>query len=319
MTSASNRCAWLLAGTLWAMVSGLPATADDTELFVSDASVLQNSGQPNVLLILDTSGSMQSEVLTQPTYDPTVAYVGSCDSNQVYWRLDTGDPPLCGTDQWFEFSAFVCNAAISSFSRGTGYYIDQMAQYDPGAADQWMRIDQDQKTRLVECEGDRGLHGDGSSGDGGMGGMGGMGTSRPAVYAQDGDDNRLWSDNALNEVSWGQAPTDRVYTIYDGNYLNWFYGPTTTSTRSQVVKDVATDLLSTLNGVNVGLMRFNRLEGGPVRHAIEDVSIARDTIRAAINDLPASGDTPLSETLYEAGQYYAGRPVDFGNVGQPQL
>ena len=315
MNTMSNRCAWILTGALWVMVSVQPAIADDTELFVSDTGLLRGNVRPNVLLILDSSGSMRSEVLTQPTYDPTFAFDGSCDANRVYWRSNTGDPPLCGTDQWIERSALACDAAISSFSRGTGYYSDLMAQYDPDTVDQWVRIDQEQQTRIVECEDDRGVHGDGSVGGGGMG----MGTGSSPVYAQDGDDNQLWSNNALDEVSWGQSPTDRIYTIYDGNYLNWLYGPTAISTRTQVLKDVATDLLSTLDDVNVGLMRFNQFEGGPVIHAIEDVSTARGTMTAAIQDLPASGDTPLSETLYEAGQYFAGRRVDFGNIGQPEI
>ncbi len=305
MTVTTNRCVWLLVGTLWMVVSGLPATADDTELFVSDTDLPQSSGRPNVLLILDTSGSMRSEVLAQPPYDPTITYDGSCDASRVYWRSNVGDPPVCATNRWIDHSALVCDAAISSFSSGAGYYSDQMAQYDPGAADQWTHVEQEHKARLVECEDDRGLHGDGSGG--------------PAVYAQDGDDDRPWSDNALDEVSWGQTPTDLTYTVYDGNYLNWFYGPTNTSTRIQVLKDVATNLLSTLNNVNVGLMRFNESEGGPVIHAIEDISTARDSIHATISDLPASGTTPLSETLYEAGQYYAGRQVDFGNAGEPQV
>ena len=54
-------------------------------------------------------------------------------------------------------------------------------------------------------------------------------------------------------------------------------------------------------------------------HAMEDISTGRTGMIAAINDLPASGWTPLSESLYEAGQYYAGRDVDYGNVDPLQL
>ncbi len=36
-----------------------------------------------------------------------------------------------------------------------------------------------------------------------------------------------------------------------------------------------------------------------------------------IDSLPANGFTPLSETLYEAGQYFAGRSVVFGDQGSP--
>jgi type IV pilus assembly protein PilY1 len=60
-------------------------------------------------------------------------------------------------------------------------------------------------------------------------------------------------------------------------------------------------------------MRFNNREGGPVVYAMEDIATARTGMIDAINALPASGWTPLSETLYEAGQYYAGRNVDYGD------
>ncbi len=38
-------------------------------------------------------------------------------------------------------------------------------------------------------------------------------------------------------------------------------------------------------------------------------------MQASVNALNAGGWTPLSETLYEAANYYMGRNVDYGNVG----
>jgi type IV pilus assembly protein PilY1 len=285
--------------------SGFPAFADDTELFVADASQFQNTARPNILFIMDTSGSMQNEVITQNSYDPAFGYGGACDANRVYWRTGTGNPPACDTDRWFDRAALMCREAFNAFANGAGRYTDRMAQYDPNRDDRWERVNRNQKTRLVECEDDGGLHGDGSD---------------PAeVFAQNGDDSQLWSNDPADELGWGQRPADRVYTVFDGNYLNWFYGPTSTSTRIQVVKDVATDLLSTVNGVNVGLMRFNFSQGGPVVYPMEDIATARAGMTTAINNLPASGWTPLSETLYEAGQYYRGGRVDYGNQEGPQF
>ncbi|MCW5572630.1 MAG: PQQ-binding-like beta-propeller repeat protein [Steroidobacteraceae bacterium] len=92
-------------------------------------------------------------------------------------------------------------------------------------------------------------------------------------------------------------------------------------TRLQAVQAAASALVDSLDGVNLGLMRFSSTgsgtgdaaaEGGMVVHAIEPVASARDSLRASIAALTASGLTPLSETLYEAGQYFAGRAVDYG-------
>ncbi len=297
-----KRSTWTAIGASWAMLSGLPAVADDTELFVTNVNAFGDA-QPNILFILDTSGSMGSEVRTQDTYDPKTVYEGGCPASQLYWRTGSGDPPDCGSARWFNSSAFTCDAAMQAFAAGTGRYTDRMAQFDTGSQLRWETINDNQKNRFVECEDDEGIHGQ-VIGD-------------SDVYATNGR-NGPWSDNSNGQVTWGQNPTNRVYTVYEGNYINWFYGPTGLSTRIKVVQDVATSLLNSVNGVNVGLMRFNGEEGGPVIHAIENITTGRVAMQAKINALPADGFTPLSETLYEAGQYFMGRNVDYGNVGDPE-
>jgi len=302
MSVARKRGTWLLAGTLWALGSGFPAVADDTELFVSNASQYADAVRPHILFIIDTSGSLRTEVLTQATYDPGFDYEGACRADRVYWRTHTGDPPSCNTRRWFNRTALMCDLAIQAFNSGAGRYTDLMAQYDVGNNERWEKLNQWQteRDRFVECEDDRGVHGDGPTGD--------------KVYASDTQPNQPWASDPTNEVPWGQVLLNQVFTVFSGNYLNWYYGPTSTSTRLQVVKDVATSLLGSINGVNVGLMRFNYREGGPVVYAMENIATARAGMIDAINALPASGWTPLSETLYEAGQYYAGRNVDYGDL-----
>ncbi len=302
MSVTSKRVTSILAGMLWALGSGIPAFADDTELFVSVAGGGGNV-RPNVLFIIDTSGSMNAEVLTQETYDPAVAYGGGCSPNEVYWRSGTGNPPQCGDDEWFERTALMCDVAIQAFASGAGTYTDVMAQYDSNQQIRWEAIDIDGKTLLVECEDDRGAHGDGISGT--------------ELYATDLTPSQPWSADPLAEVPWGLGGTNGTYTVYDSNYLNWYYGPTSTSTRMQVVKDVTTNLLNSINGVNVGLMRFNTSEGGAVIYAIENIATARAGLVAAIDSLSAGGWTPLSETHYEAALYYMGSSVDYGDQEGP--
>ena len=301
MSVTNKRGTWLLAGTLWALGSGIPAFADDTELFVSNTSQFADTIRPNILFIIDTSGSMSTEVETQATYDPERFYDGDCRADRVYWRTRTGDPPGCGTRRWFSRTALMCDVAIQAFASGAGRYTDRMSQYDDaGKDDRWEELHRAYKDRLVECEDDRGVHGDGSPGN-------------SNVYASDDQPAELWTADPINEIRWGQYLVSQVVTVYGGNYMNWYYGSTSTSTRLQVVQDVARNLLNSVNGVNVGLMRFNTSEGGPVVYAMADIATARAGMTDAINALPASGWTPLSETLYEAGQYFAGRNVDYGD------
>ena len=305
MTPINKQLSWLAAGAIWAALSGAPALADDTELFVGNN--LTSPGQPNILFVVDNSGSMGSLVRTQETYKSAVVYPSQgCDVNRVYWRTGTGNPPLCTSNNYFNAAELQCSFALTAFTTG-GFYTDNMAQYDPTNGERrWETIAAAQKTRAVECQDDHGTHGNG-------------GAER---YARNGaNTNGYWGNVGDTQlVSWGQNPAANTYTLYSGNYLNWYYGPTAFQTRLQVVQDVATDLLDSVNGVNTALMYFNddfdatlRSEGGLVGHAMESISTARAPMQATINALTAETYTPLSETLYEAALYYSGGAVRFGN------
>ena len=93
MNATTKRFAWLGLGALWALAAMGPALADDTELFVGTN---QNSqARPNVLFIFDNSLSMNTDVVTQDTYDPAVTYPSiGCDANRVYWRSGAGSPRI---------------------------------------------------------------------------------------------------------------------------------------------------------------------------------------------------------------------------------
>ncbi len=278
MSVTSKRGSLILAGAL--LGYGILALAEDTELFVTDISQAQINYRPNVLFIMDTSGSMDSEIITQATFDPAVAYAGGCAANRVYWRRITGpsgSPPNCNTNNWFNGTAFMCDAAVQAFDSGPGFYTDIMAQYDWEFDQRYEQFRDTAKDRIVECEDDGGVHGDGSS--------------STELWASDNIPLEPWSADPADEVPWGSNLTNRTYAVYSANYLNWLEGPTSTSTRLIVMKEVLTGLLATLNNVNVGLMRFNNEEGGPVIFAIQNIAAAgvRQGMIDAVNGLPASG------------------------------
>ncbi|MFT4997135.1 MAG: type IV pilus assembly protein PilY1, partial [Flavobacteriales bacterium] len=93
--------------------------------------------------------------------------------------------------------------------------------------------------------------------------------------------------------------------------------------RIQVMKDAVSNLVSSLAAapINIGLMRFNRrgdagssTQGGTVVNAVGDISTNGPAFATALNALPASGGTPLSESLYEAYRYYRGNSMDYGRT-----
>jgi len=294
MNALTRRFACLVFGAGVTLVAGSGALADDTDIFIADADPTITGAEPNILFILDTSGSMGSQVVTQVDWDPDQTFNGCYDSDAIYGSL-TGTPPPCGSNAYVWKSANRCEASLSQLA-GIGQYQDNFQAWRQNGS-RWVNLNANRKSRPFECEADRGIHGDGGTG----------------TWAADGAAGP-WSTDPGDEIAWNQD-----YTIFDGNWLNWNQsGGTVVSTRIQVVKDVSRQLLNNISDVNVGLMRFNRNansgeSGGPVIYAMSDVDTNREDMIDTIDALPASGFTPLSETMYEAGQYFAGRNVFYGN------
>ena len=81
-------------------------------------------------------------------------------------------------------------------------------------------------------------------------------------------------------------------------------------------------MVDTLQGVNLGLMRYSNNEGGDadtaarggmVTYPITELNeTTRGEMKAQIDTWGPGGYTPLSETFYEAHQYLSGGNVAFG-------
>ena len=305
MKSRNSKICSLGASALLTLAVALPTVADDTELLIVDPA---NSAKtpPNIMFILDTSGSMGDPVNTTAPYDSTRTYSsGDCDTDAIYWtKLDV--EPACrsgGVDntQYIEKSAFLCNDAKLRMS-GIGAYTGIMVQYrsESGGASQWQEIAIGNTTSNVECQQDSGVHGNGGSAN---------------YYAQAAADAGQFTNDPDAEVSWGSGNAAQVYTMYDGNYLNWKENPVTVSMRKiDIVKAVNRNLMNAIEDVNVGVMRFSGNDGGRILHAISDINTNRTTILNTIAGLGASGNTPLSETLYESALYWRGLTPKFGNL-----
>jgi len=79
-----------------------------------------------------------------------------------------------------------------------------------------------------------------------------------------------------------------------------------TSNRLDVVQAVMADLLYDMKDVNVGAMYFGGNEGGYFLSAIKPINDVRAPLKTAINELSPDGNTPLSETTFEAMRYFQG-------------
>ncbi|MGI9235006.1 MAG: pilus assembly protein, partial [Woeseiaceae bacterium] len=303
------RTAWAGVGLLLSLTISSPVWADDVELLLSTPG-LSGAARPNLLFILDSSGSMDGEVSTQNPYDANVVYptVGDCDSDMYYWKFGSSSTvPQCDDDEYFfEKDLFDCQQGLVQMA-GSGKFVDTMAMYRRGGKWKWRNMDEDQSDRRVECEedSDAGIHGHISDNT----------TSKP--YAKSGsrsgyNPDKLYTSDSGKKVNWGNV--GGVKTVYDPNYINWYHGSTTGNLKkTDILKAVTTNVLGSMNDVNVGIMRFDGNDGGPVLFGLKDLDSNRAAANAIVNALPASGNTPLSETLYEAGRYLTGLTRDYSD------
>jgi type IV pilus assembly protein PilY1 len=288
------------------MTVGTPAIADDTELLIVDPSKTVST-PPNIMFILDTSGSMRDPVDSTEPYNNATDYSsrGSCDANDIYWTtLDV--VPACvdaggnANTQYVDKTSFLCSDAALRMS-GIGAYTGVMVQYrsDGSGAARWQQLAIGNSSDPVECQNDSGEHGDGTAGD---------------VYAQAGTGLPQFTSDPAAEISWGSGDAAQVYTAYDGNYLNWKSTPVTSrQPKMDIMKAVTKNLMNSIEDVNVGLMRFNDRDGGRILHDIGNINTDRAAILAKIQALSPGGRTPLAESLYEAALYWRGMSADYGN------
>ncbi|MEM9057080.1 MAG: hypothetical protein AAGD86_06365, partial [Pseudomonadota bacterium] len=297
-----------LAGFALAVMAGAPALADDTEIFVGN--VLETA-QPNVLLVLDTSGSMGTVIDTAPPFDASVTYPGTCRNDAVYWNPGNRFLPNCD-DDWFFETALTCREAGEAMD-ANGFAIDRAARWDAGDR-RWRGLDDDRKNDLVECRSDFGLHGDGNS--------------ATLVYPAERRAGP-WTSNPRNRrvLDWDD---EELYVLATGNYLNyriWSEAEFERITRLEMMTRSVNEILDGADDINIGLMRFSRNgSGGQVLVPVSPIDDVRETMRTTVDGLAAGGNTPLSETMYEATRYLVGAPPYFGwnstgnnNASQPSV
>ncbi len=296
-------------GLILALAGGGPAIADDTELLLVNPDELA-APKPNIMFILDTSGSMTSVENTREIYDSALVFTGTCNPDMLYWT-EVDVLPSCdaANTRFFEKAAFVCEAAALQLA-GIGSYTNTMAQFRDGGSgwfsiflgldkQRWQQVEAGNATGMVECRADRGLHGDGD----------------PArTFAQKGGEpGDPFTGDSDDEVSWGSWPTSQTVTVYDGNYLNYLENPVSIDeARINIVRDVTKAVLNSVSNMNVGLMRFNNNAGGPVILGMTDLDTNRALINSTLDTMNAAGATPLSETLYESARYWRGLEAYYG-------
>lgn len=255
-----------------------PAAPDqypgDTSIYGSDVTL-----EPNVLLILDNSGSMADTATgAAVNYSPSTTYtpsnvcltngVDTCNSTGVYQFIPTGS------------TAYTYLTDISNVSTNCNGKNPQSLL--KGSSGQYTG-------RLLNANGTCGTTGTGS--------------------------------------------------YYYGNYINWLNSPGQAVPKETIVLSVVDKLIKSTTSVRFGVMTYNYAQGsnglgGTFIAAVPAGATAtytstiqemdnnfqttpkvmtnRTALRRILSGISPNGNTPLSETLYEARQYFQGAAPAFG-------
>jgi len=198
---------------------------------------------------------------------------------------------------YIDKSSFHCADSAIQMA-GVGAYTDVLVQYrsGPSGSAEWLELEPGNSSDEVECESDSGIHGENGGAD------------PSALYASSGVGlSDPWTSDSATEVAWGSSGRSTMYSIHDGNYLNYQNDPATRDiSRSDIMKEATKNVLNSVNDMNVGIMRFNGEQGGIVIQEPIDLDSNRAAILARIDGLDAAGYTPLSETLLENALFWQG-------------
>lgn len=203
-----------------------PAGATDIEVFFTSPAT-DTGAKPNIIFLLDASGSMWSDVPTASVaYDPATPYAASgCDTSAYYYVIGSGTPS-CSSPK-ITAGNFYCTATKATIDAAGKYTLPAKV------AEQWNRTSGPQASRGTQW---RNLQGTANT---------------PVICQGDGT-----PPPTTLPVNWTSITTQGI-TFYDGNYLAWQASVgSSASPRIEVMKEAVLALAENTDGVNISLMRF---------------------------------------------------------------
>lgn len=321
--------------------------AKDTDIYLRVPQVSRDDS-PNIMILLDNSGSMTTSVSTVPAYDATTTYSGSYDTTRVYWSTNSS-LPTSGTSNWLPAANNSCTSSLAnlgSSAGATGYYSDNIVGWIWKVAGSTTSSTQGRWNNVVS-----GTNGDGNRKMGPVE----CANDNPAdatlgTYATASNNSNLAYSSRYTSSTGSKLDltTYNKITLYSGNYLNYTENPpaTVSKSRMQIAQEAVNTVIDSNRGVRFGLMVFNANDpsideciamgysssdcnswytstsgphGGRVLMRVDTMTdVRRATMKALVNNITASTWTPLAESLWEAYRYFSGGSVDYGNPSPNQ-
>jgi type IV pilus assembly protein PilY1 len=296
---------------------------EDIELYVNE-TVRVVASKTQVLIILDDSGSMNTEETVKIRYNsaanyPAIPNTTKFSSEHLYYNKgdEIPKPDTSSENRRFLASLNGCNSAKSSLSN-KGFYTAHIRQYQfTNNTGQWEELSDNNGSNInvVDCEDDV-LNSNTSNADGFDPGF-------PADYLGDKDNPEYFSDDIdRSNVVW----SGKLVTLYTENYLRWYYGDNTQEeqrSRMEMAKESINDVITSAPTIDFGLQVFNFNfndnsnggNGGRIVAGIKEMTDENESklLNLVNNEVFARGNTPLCETLYEASRYFSGENVEYGD------
>ncbi len=264
-----------LAGTVAAgSGAAAPGTLADVPLFFSASTA------PNILFLIDNSGSMNNVVPDTP-YDASVTYV-NCPSGQ---QLGTGS-----------------QVDIRITSGGNPYFRQSGTSYDWGTGSGTGATGRTKKCFNPTASYRARLYANASFASG---------TRYPSGYLE-----AVYTGNYLNWYFGCTGATASTCGITATNFGSGASIKPGQQRRMDIAKTAAKDLVNSLNNVRVGLAAYNGSTGAYIHVGIDDIAANKATMISKIDALTPSGSTPLGESLAHIGRYFVGEssPQYDGNL-----
>lgn len=340
-----KRLSFMLLSSALLTVQGLnPVSAMDTDVYLI-APTVQRDDAPNILIIQDNSGSMDTVLTkaTRPPYDPSIDYCNAatldsasgvpgasagipsnCSSitGRIYWST-SGNTPQTTDSTWFAGSKNHCEASKGSAPSGSGtgvalagtgkYGGDYIAALitttnKKGTTYAWSGLSSqaDSAITFVDCKADK------NAKDG-----------YPASSVSTNTVAGAYTSSSTSAYKYGSSAP----TLYTANYLAYFNNNSLTipaQTRLDVAKTAIKSLINSNPSLHFGLMVFNTNSnsdsttpgnsGGRLIMKVDTMDAARQTqMDNVVDSMTAATYTPLAETMYEAYLYFSGGNVFYGD------
>ena len=328
------KTAMVAGATTWLLSSAYSVKSEDIELYVGSTD-LRSGQKPQVLIIFDNSGSMNGHMLVKESYDPSTTYPAyrsdnSLNDDFIYFTKGTGvdgtiPEPTNSETRRFMSQYNGCHTAVQKLAT-VGFYTGHIRQHQyKGNTGTWQVIPENSgaNVKVIDCWDDINLQDPtnasyrlNNSTDVVMPSgypVDGLGTkNNPVVYTADVADSNT-------NIGSGE-----VVTLYSANYLRWLHGTsvsTTFKSKLEVAKETINDLLESAPSVDFGLQLFNLdypsegyRDGGRIVSGIQEMNDAnRLALMSTVSSIAGETNTPLTESLFEAYRYLAGKSVLFGD------